>query len=93
MTADTRRETLRQFTDRRVREIATEYGVTMREVRDIYGPQWWYDQWWSAILHDARNGQEIDRRTLDTIEQHHRRYLAHDWPHSIPTGYIFPEAR
>jgi hypothetical protein len=93
MSTTIRRETLRQFTERRIREIAAEYDVTMREVRELYPAAQWYDEWWNAIRRDAADGQIIDQQTLDALIPMHRRYLAHDYPRSIPAGYVFPEAR
>ena len=87
------RETLRQYADRRVREIATEHGVTLSEVRSLYTDQWWYTERWEGIQQDAAVGKVIDRRALDSLEPMHRRHLAHDYPRSIPVGYVFPEAR
>jgi hypothetical protein len=88
-----RRETLRQYADRRIREIATEYGVTMTEVRTCYPVTWWAQEWWTAIRDDARNGKVIDRRALDALDPVQLRHIAHDWPGAIPAGYVFPWAR
>jgi hypothetical protein len=94
MTDTPRRETLRQFTERRIREVAQEYGVTQKEVRDpdVYPASHWYGEWFDAIKADAAAGKVIDTRALDALEPMHRRYIAHDYPNAIPAGYVFPEA-
>jgi hypothetical protein len=92
MTTD-RRETLRQYIERTVREVAREYGVTQREVREVHDEQSWYLEWWRRILADAASGAVIDARTLDALEPLHRQHLRHDYPSSIPAGYVLPEAR
>lgn len=93
MPGTAKRETLHQFADRRVRELATEYDLTMVKVRDAYPLIWWADEWWATIRRDAADGQVIDRRTLDSLDSYRRYHIAHDYPSAIPSGYVFPEAR
>ena len=69
-------ETLRQFTDRRVREIAREYGVTQVEVRDLY---FWPDYHWRAILAAVKAGNGVSRRVYDALPESQRYHLTHDY--------------
>lgn len=88
-------ETLRQYRERQIREIAARYSIAQTEVRGAYpddDPRW-YGEWWAAIVERARDGQTIDAATLDAVEPHNRRYLLHDYPRAVPAGYLPPDVR
>lgn len=80
-------ETLRQYTERRTREIAAEYGVTQVEVRDLYD---WYDAWWRAVQVAAEAGQMLPKRTMKRLTLLHQYHVAHNWPKAVPAGYVLP---
>lgn len=88
-------ETLHEYRDRQIREIAARYSITPGEVRDAYPDDdyRWYSEWWEAIVERARNGETIDAATLDAVEPHNRRYLLHDYAGAIPAGYLPPDVR
>jgi hypothetical protein len=82
------RETLHQYTERRVREIASEYSLTQAEVRRLYD---WYAEWWGAVLTAVESGQVLPARTLNALERYHRYRVAHDYPAAVPIGYVLPD--
>lgn len=80
-------ETLRQYTERRVREIAADHGVTQAEVRGLYD---WYDAWWKAVQVAAEVGQMLPKQTMKTLTPLHQYHVAHNWPKAVPAGYVLP---
>lgn len=88
-------DSLADYAERRIAEIAADYGITQSEVADIWpvDSDRWYSERWQAVQQAARSGEVIDVDTLDALTKHNRRYLAHDYPDSIPYGYVLPEFR
>jgi hypothetical protein len=62
-------------------------------VRALYPTSRWYGEWWDGLRADASRGEVVDRRALDRLEPLHRHVILHDWPRSVPAGYVLPEAR
>lgn len=93
MKATTIRETIAQFTQRRVRELAncTELRsarferLRLRIVGATNGLM--------GVIADASEGKVLDRRTLDALTSEQRFHISHDYRRSIPRGYVNPEVR
>lgn len=74
---------------------AGEY-MSYRELEEVYSDQDLAQQWISEVYKAAREGAVLSRYVLDglyTIRDTLLFRLMHDYPGSIPEGYLTPRAR
>lgn len=85
-----------QYYNVRIAELARNYRMSRLAVIEMMPApdnDYWYSLYWEEVLQAVKLGQTLSPNVLGSLTPHNRRYVAHDYPSSIPEGYVLPEAQ